>query len=543
MPLRLRLLLASLLAWLLPVACSSPSTPPDVADAAGPSLDAADDAAPDEPSTDVAADPLPDAVLLDTDLPDAPDLPDVPDVPDVLDADSSDADTADADPSDADTAGDTLPDAAHEEHCAEVEGFGPVFADVVATWGRQDDAAPWPSSPLVLVGSSSVRRWEGFAEVFSDYEPLQRGFGGAQLGEVALDAQDLVVRHAPRAVLVYAGTNDVAAGVSAAVVVERFRCLRQRIGQGVGWDRPVFFIGITPSPARWASWDVARAVNMGVLALEDGDPAVHYVDVPAAFLATGAPPAASLFVSDGLHLSPEGYALWSGALRPAVEGVLAPLPRAASGVDGLAPGDRVLIDLGPNNAGDGEDSPSPDYLGQRWNNWHGLDGDGQVLPGEHLDDLQTTTGEVTSIDLVIAGGFSANGWANGGLRWPSAELLGDLAVGSATGDFFFVSGADVPGALFLRGLDPARRYTLRLFASRDDVERRITRFRVTGAATVSATVQTSGAGAAGAGGTANDDDVIAFAGVQPDAWGHVFVDLGLEEGSYAYLSLLELRAE
>ena len=38
-------------------------------------------------------------------------------------------------------------------------------------------------------------------------------------------------------------------------------------------------------------------------------------------------------------------------------------------------GTRVLVDLGPNNDGDGEDTPNPDHLGQRWNNWqrHGFE--------------------------------------------------------------------------------------------------------------------------------------------------------------------------
>jgi hypothetical protein len=136
-----------------------------------------------------------------------------------------------------------------------------------------------------------------------------------------------------------------------------------------------------------------------------------------------------------------------------------------------------------------------------------------------------------------------NGRANGGLLWPDAALLGDLAVGSATGDFFYARSDDKTGGFFLRGLDPAARYTLRLFASRDDGERRVTRYTVTGAGASSACLQTSGAGAGHGGRTGNDDDVVAFMALQADAWGHLFVNVALEEGSYAYLSLLELVVE
>jgi hypothetical protein len=201
------------------------------------------------------------------------------------------------------------------------------------------------------------------------------------------------------------------------------------------------------------------------------------------------------------------------------------------------------VDLGPSNPEDGEPAPSPDHLGQTWNNWHALEGGVDILPGEQRVDLETSTGAPTSIDLVISGGFLGNGRSSGGLLWPDSALLGPLAVGSATGDFFYTTGEDVPGGVFLRGLDPSRTYTLRLFAARDETEVRITRYTVQGSATATATLQTSGAGAGHAGGTTNDDDVVVFAGVQPDAWGHVFVDVSIEEGSYAYLSLMEIEVE
>ncbi|MEL6178753.1 MAG: hypothetical protein AAFS10_07360 [Myxococcota bacterium] len=251
-------------------------------------------------------------------------------------------------------------------------------------------------------------------------------------------------------------------------------------------------------------------------------------------------------MDDGLHLSAEGYALWDSVLRPAVDAVLEPLAPVDEPPEGSPPtGARVLIDVGPNNPGDGEVTPSPDYLGQHWNNWHDLDGGGQVLPGEHLDALRTTDGTPTPIGLVVTGGFEANGWANGGLRWPDQTLLGDLAVGSATGDFWYASGADQPGGWMFQGLDPGRRYTLRLFASRDDAELRITRFTAVGAGQPqSAVVQTSGVGAGQMDATtANNDDVAVLEALQADRWGHLFVDVEVVQGRYAYTSLIELHVQ
>lgn len=492
--------------------------------------DAGADAQPADSSGDALAqdsDPVADAGIDTTDGPPVPDAPEDSDSGGMADGEVPDAEPFDAGP----------------DPCGEVNTFGPVFPDVIARWSAQDDIGGWPASPMVFVGSSSIRRWEGLAQAYTDHSPLQRGFGGAQLGEVAFFADDLVIRHNPRAVVVFAGTNDVNAGVAPNVVVDRFRCLRYRVGLELGWTRPIVFIGITPTPARWSEWPQSSQVNDAVATIAAADPGVHYVDIATPFLATGSPPDSSLFALDQLHLSDAGYALWNDAIRPVVVAATSPSAVAGPSDPNLAAGTRVLVDLGPSNPEDGEPTPSPDHLGQQWNNWHGVDGDVDILPGEQLVDLVADDGSPTGIDLVIAGGFLGNGRSHGGLVWPDGAKLGNLAVGSATGDFFYATADDAPGGLFLRGLDPSRTYSLRLFAARDNSEYRVTRFTVTGAGSHSATLQTSGMGAGAAGATTNDDTVVQLTSVLPDAWGHLFIDVSIDAGTYAYLSLIELVVE
>jgi hypothetical protein len=145
------------------------------------------------------------------------------------------------------------------------------------------------------------------------------------------------------------------------------------------------------------------------------------------------------------------------------------------------------------------------------------------------------------VELVIAGGFACNGLLHGGLTTPGAAL-GDLAVASATQDFFYSDGVDLPGGVYLTGLDPARRYTVRLFGARRSDERRVTTYVVAGAGSQAASLQTSGAGAGQGGATLNDARVAEVVEVAPDAAGHLFIDVQRTEGSYAYLSALEIVA-
>lgn len=206
--------------------------------------------------------------------------------------------------------------------CAESDAFIPQHAETLAAWAAQDAAAPGPADPVVFVGSSTIRLWGTLAQDFADLRPIQRGFGGAELAEVARYTQDLVLRHHPRAVVVFAGTNDIHAGVAPETVLGRLRCLLGRVEAGAP-GVPVFYIGITPTPARWAEWDRAQQVNAGAVALQAEFPALVYLDTPAIFLATGAPPDRALFIEDGLHLNAQGYAMLGAAVREALESRLA----------------------------------------------------------------------------------------------------------------------------------------------------------------------------------------------------------------------------
>lgn len=156
---------------------------------------------------------------------------------------------------------------------------------------------------LLLTGSSSVRRWEHARRDLSAWGPVQRGLGGAFLSDLAVSADRLVAPDTS-SVVVFAGTNDLAFGSSVEQVVDRYRCFVQNVFDAAG-PVPVVFVGITPTPSRWAGWDDAEAVNAAVQALDH--PLLRYADVPTPFLERGRPPPDDLFVSDRLHLSASGY--------------------------------------------------------------------------------------------------------------------------------------------------------------------------------------------------------------------------------------------
>lgn len=404
------------------------------------------------------------------------------------------------------------------------------YEATVERWVEQDELDPLDDEGwVVFTGSSSIRRWERVQQDFAAWGVIQRGFGGARLDEVALFSEDLITRHAPSAVVVFAGTNDVAAGESADTVVQDFRCLVQRAP-----EVPVVFIGITPTPARWGTWDIAEEVNQRVSAFAQVHPRVHYADVAEAFLQTGQPPDASLFVEDQLHLSPAGYALWTAVIKPALTQALEPAREAPK--QPLASG-RVLVDLGPSNPEDG--GPTGTVDGRTWSNWHPLEGGAAVLAGEHVR-LNTVDGSDAGLRLTISGQFANNGLQNGGLKEPSEAALGELAVATATQDYFFTQGSDAPGALVISGFPTDATVSLRLFASRNWAsERRVTRYVVTGADRQEAALVVAGPDIGSDGYDGNTSEVAEFT-VKPDPYGQIVVDVQIEEGTYGYLALMDI---
>jgi len=475
--------------------------------------------------------PSPDGADLARDVPSPPDALRVPDTPRSGDAPLwPDGPAAEVPP---------LPWT--DTPCAGLDVGTDPFADEVLTFARRDDLVPPPPGGLLVTGSSTIRRWRSLTRALSAFDPLQRGVGGARLADLAAHVDALVLRHAPRAVLLFAGTNDLADGRAPAAVVDAYRCFVERMHRAAP-GVPVLYIGITPTPARWTTWPLAAEVNDAIERLAAAHPSLHYVDAPSMFLARGAPPPPSLFVADGLHLSEAGYALFEAAVIGGLAGVvspsLRPLPEAP------ASGSRIRVDLGPSNPEDGAPAPPFDGFGIAWNAWHPLAGGAQVHAGEALRALRTTLGAPSEVALVISGGFRANGRRNGGLAAPSPSRLGTMAVPEACTDFFYSGDADDPAGLVFEGLDPSARYTLRLFASRSspDEERR-TGFTVHGAeAPRRAEVRTTGADIGVDGYDGNDAEVTVLEGLAPDARGRLFMDVDRLAGSFCYVNLIELEA-
>ena len=145
---------------------------------------------------------------------------------------------------------------------------------------------------------------------------INRGFGGSRISDVDYFFNRVVTPYHPRAIFFYAGENDLWAGVSGDQVVADFQKFMDLKTAALG-DTPVYFISLKPSKLRLAQFGLQAQVNDRIHAMADARADLSYVDVVPAMLDQGVPK--DIYIADGLHMTPDGYVLWTGVVRPVVE--------------------------------------------------------------------------------------------------------------------------------------------------------------------------------------------------------------------------------
>jgi len=191
------------------------------------------------------------------------------------------------------------------------------WAKEMAAFEEQDRAHPAVGG-IVFVGSSSIRLWD-LAKSFPGLDALNRGFGGSQLSDSVNHIDLLVLRHKPHTVIVYAGDNDIAAGKTPQQVANDFKAFVTKARAVLPATR-IAYIGIKPSIQRWALVAKMRDANRLIREFCATDDRVGFIDVDGPMLGWDEKPRKELFVADGLHMTDEGYALWTTLVRPFVEG-------------------------------------------------------------------------------------------------------------------------------------------------------------------------------------------------------------------------------
>lgn len=174
-----------------------------------------------------------------------------------------------------------------------------------------DKQTPPPKGEVLLIGGSNARRWTDVDEHFPKHRITNRGFGGARLTEILHFVGRIVLPYEPEVILVNAGGNDLNAGSSPKQVRQTAEALIEVIQDKLPHAR-IYFIGL-PYVGRSYGRPEAQAMidsfNSQLADLAEEEEKVGFINILPAFLGEEGAFQQELFVEDGTHFSPKGYAI------------------------------------------------------------------------------------------------------------------------------------------------------------------------------------------------------------------------------------------
>jgi lysophospholipase L1-like esterase len=182
----------------------------------------------------------------------------------------------------------------------------------MAAQARRD--APAQKIDVVFAGSSSIEYWD-LKTSFPDLQTINTGVGGSEITDSIRSEDRDVIAYQPRVVVFYSGDNDIGGGVSPKDVAAHLDQFAAQLHAALPRTRLVV-ISIKPSLARWAVAKQMREANALIRQHIAASPWIEFVDIQDQMLGPGGTPRRELFVSDGLHMTPAGYRIWTAAVRP-----------------------------------------------------------------------------------------------------------------------------------------------------------------------------------------------------------------------------------
>ncbi len=167
---------------------------------------------------------------------------------------------------------------------------------------------------LLFEGDSDVELWD--TSGYPDSHNV--GVGGAVCADVLDTIDDTLQTYQPSVVVLVCGENDLW-GQDVSDTFDDVSAVFERI-QASG--ATTYYMGTKPEPSTTSLHDEYRAYDTRISEhaarlASDGDTPLVMIDVYRGFQAEGNPD--SLYQSDELHLSEEGYALWDSWLTTALD--------------------------------------------------------------------------------------------------------------------------------------------------------------------------------------------------------------------------------
>ena len=189
----------------------------------------------------------------------------------------------------------------------------------IRAFEKYDAENPHPEKSILFIGSSSVRMWK-LKNSFPGLPTMNRGFGGSELSDSLQYFARIVLPYRPKAILLYAGDNDIGNGENAEQVIADYKAFAAKVRSQLPKTH-FAFLPIKPSLKRWSLWPEMKKANEAIQKLATADSKLHYIDTVTPMLSEGGTPKKEFFIADGLHMTVDGYKAWTAIVAPWLDSI------------------------------------------------------------------------------------------------------------------------------------------------------------------------------------------------------------------------------
>jgi len=194
-------------------------------------------------------------------------------------------------------------------------GQAGYWESTIRKFEKADRTAPPKPGVIVFTGSSSILLWRTLGQDMFPLAVVNRGFGGAQIAHVSYYARRIILPYHPRAVVLYAGVDDLIWGKTPEEVLIEFQHFVGLIHTALP-ETWIYFISIKPTRLFKSHWTEMKRTNALIEEFAHTQAKVEFIDLTSALLDVQGKARPEFLRWDGLHPSRQGYEVMTSRIKP-----------------------------------------------------------------------------------------------------------------------------------------------------------------------------------------------------------------------------------
>ena len=195
------------------------------------------------------------------------------------------------------------------------------FLEEIDSFVKESSFEKTDKKLIVFSGSSSIRFWMGLEDDFSEYDVLNRGFGGSIFSDLNYFMDELILKHEPDLIVIYEGDNDISIKIPLDIIfndfIKSFKLIREKKS-----DTPIIYIAAKPSPSRWDMREDYFYLNNKIKKFCEENNNTYFFDSWSIMLDDQGDIPKKYFWRDMLHMNRSGYDVWAKSIKPLINKIL-----------------------------------------------------------------------------------------------------------------------------------------------------------------------------------------------------------------------------